>query len=92
MNLYSISRCEGTSKVICQGVMRNIDTSMGTQRPIDYPCPHQGFRRASGLLVNMSRFLRVPTRIALYVTQFKAFHSSKERPLLFACKNNYVHL
>jgi hypothetical protein len=29
-------------EVICQGVMRNIDTSMGTERPIDYPCATAG--------------------------------------------------
>jgi hypothetical protein len=96
MNLYSISRWKGTSKAICEAVMRNIGTCMGTERPIDYPCATMDFA------LHLVYLLRVPiskgsTTIALYVTQFKAFHSSNERPVLLpattiTCTYNGVRL
>jgi hypothetical protein len=58
--------------------MRNVEDRT-THR---LPMRQHGFRLASRLLVKLSRFLRVATRIALYVTKFTAFHYRKERPLL----------
>jgi hypothetical protein len=62
------------SKVICQGVMKNIDTSMGTELPIDYPwATMDSTLHHVKVLVKLSHFLKVSIKRALYVTQFKAF-------------------